>query len=332
MNGRLAAPVLAGLLLLAGCGAANEKAEQPPQSVTSEPPAASVLPDLSGPAGDRLRAEVARADRQKMNPDVFAKVGDSNTEYPQNLYGLGCREVGYGSNGNLEPTVDRYRKVEFPDLVSLPGCSPVNSLSRRSASAVSGVWTEWLMTPTEDLPATGIAPPTDECEPRETPFDCEIGLISPRWVLIMSGTNDALLGLPLGGTYEKELRKMISRVRELGPVPVLSTLPPMDVPAHNGQPGDVRVDEANRIIREVAADMDVPLIDLHAALVQPQMENRGLGPDGLHLGVYGGESAPDVMRGSAILTIPALHHGANRRNLIWLQALQRLDRVAGDSK
>ena len=145
----------------------------------------------------------------------------------------------------------------------------------------------------------------------------------------MSGTNDALLGLPLGDTYREELGRMIDRVRELGPVPVLSTLPPMAVPAHTGQPGEERVSEANRIIKGVADEKVVPLIDLHTALTAPGMVNDGLGPDGLHLGVYGGENQPDVMRGSAMLTIPALHYGANRRNLIWLQVLDLLDRVAG---
>ncbi len=203
-----------------------------------------------------------------------------------------------------------------------------NSLSRRSAAAVSGVWTEWLMTPTEDLPSTGIAPPTEECEPQQTPLECEIALIRPRWALIMSGTNDALLGLPLGDTYRRELTGMVDRVRELGPVPVLSTLPPMVVAAHNGESGDTRIAEANRIIEQVATDRQVPLINLHAALSAPGMVSQGLAPDGLHLGVYGGESQPDIMRGSAMLTIPALKYGANRRNLIWLQVLARLDRAA----
>ncbi|MCB0829973.1 MAG: SGNH/GDSL hydrolase family protein [Solirubrobacterales bacterium] len=330
--------LLAAGLLLAGCGSGSNSPSSDQEPGSSPQPSVDVpstqsepvLPDLSGAAGERLRQEVARADEEKMNPEVFAKVGDSNTEWPQNIYGLGCREVGYGSNGDLRTVVARYSKVKFPDLAGLPGCSPVNSLTRRSAAAVSGVWTEWLMTPTADLPATGIAPPTDECEPQQTPLECEIELIRPRWALIMSGTNDALLGLPLGATYKRELGKMIDRVRQLGPVPVLSTLPPMAVPAHNGQPGEERVDEADRIIRKVARQKQVSLIDLHQALTASGMVDQGLASDGLHLGVYGGEDQPDVMRGSALLTIPALHYGANRRNLIWLQVLERLDQAVGE--
>lgn len=319
-------------VLLAGCGSGSDSpGDQTGPPPLADPPAKSaapVLPELSGPVRERLLRDVARADAGDLNPDVFAKVGDSNTEWPQNLYGLGCRPVGFGSNGELKAVVNRYSKVRFPGMEPFEDCSPVNSLTRRSAAAVSGVWTEWLMTPTGDLPATGIAPPTEECALEQTPLDCEIALLEPRWVLIMSGSNDALLGRPLGGTYRGLLEKMVDRVRELGPVPVLSTLPPMAVTAHNGVPGEQRVTEANRIIEAVAGDRQVPLINLHTALAGSGMVDRGLAPDGLHLGVYGGEDQPDVMRGSAMLTIPALRYGANRRNLIWLQTLNRLDQAA----
>lgn len=340
MRSRLRPVLLASLLLPAllalGCGSDPEPADQSQPPVESVPRTVAepvgtnppVLPDLSGAAGQRLLREVARADREELSPNVFVKVGDSNTEWAQNLYGLGCREVGYGSNAHLREVVARYSEKKFPELEPMPECSPINSITRRSAAAVSGVWTEWLMTPTEELPATGIAPPSEECEPRQTPLDCEIGLLEPRWVIIMSGTNDALLGMPLGETYRGLLEKMVDRVRELGPVPVLSTLPPMAVAAHSGEPGDERVNEANRIIESVASARQVPLINLHAALTAEGMVNNGLATDGLHLGAYGGDAQPDIMRGSAMLTIPALKHGANRRNLIWLQVLEKLDRAA----
>jgi len=326
-----AVPLLAALALLAGCGSPDDGPEPEPPARPEAPAARPdpVLPDLGGEAGERLRREVARADRAGMNPAVFAKVGDSNTEYPQNLFGLGCREVDFGANADLRAVVARYRRVRFPELVTFPECEPVNSLSRRSTAAVSGVWTEWLMTPTAELPATGIYPPTDECEPEQTPVECEIGLISPRWVLIMAGTNDALLGLPLGAEYRGHLERLVAGVRELGPVPVLSTLPPMATPAHTGEPGEERIGEANRIIRRVARREGVPLIDLHRALTGPGMVHDGLGPDELHLSVYGGEEQPDVMAGSAVLTPAALRYGANRRNLIWLQVLEKLDQTVG---
>ena len=140
MKDRLALVLLAGVILLAGCGSDPEPAVNQPTDSGREVPSspsdslvevsAPVLPDLTGGSGNRLRREVARADKQGLNSNVFAKVGDSNTEWPQNLYGLGCRQVGYGSNANLEPVVDRYTRKQFPELEPFPDCTPINSLSR----------------------------------------------------------------------------------------------------------------------------------------------------------------------------------------------------------
>ena len=99
MKDRLALVLLAGVILLAGCGSDPEPAVNQPTDSGREVPSspsdslvevsAPVLPDLTGGSGNRLRREVARADKQGLNSNVFAKVGDSNTEWPQNLYGLG---------------------------------------------------------------------------------------------------------------------------------------------------------------------------------------------------------------------------------------------------
>jgi hypothetical protein len=77
--------------------------------------------------------------------------------------------------------------------------------------------------------------------------------------------------------------------------------------------------------------MKVPLINLFRAMTGPEMENQGLASDQLHLGVFGGESSPDMLANSAILTPEALVYGANRRQLVWLQTLKRLDSIAGSS-
>ena len=112
-------------------------------------------------------------------------------------------------------------------------------------------------------------------------------------------------------------------------MPVLSTLPPMPIPTANGEFGDDRIDEANGIIWQVSLEMKVPLINLWRAMVEPGMENEGLASDDLHFGVFGGETSPDILANSAVLTPEALAYGANRRQLIWLQTLARLDSVTG---
>ena len=112
-------------------------------------------------------------------------------------------------------------------------------------------------------------------------------------------------------------------------MPVLSTLPPMPIPTTGGQDGDDRIDEANGIIWQVSREMkraaDQPL----AGDGGPGMDNEGLASDDLHLGVFGG--GPHRTSSPTRPCSPRRHsfYGANRRQLIWLQTLGRLDAVAG---
>jgi hypothetical protein len=343
---RLPVSVLAVTLLsclLLACGSSSDSSDQtgaaetPGQSQTtpgSDQSAdtwkqAPVLPVFDPAARNDLKQAVAGADRAGLRPQVFAKVGDSNTEWAQNLYGLGCRPVDFGDQPGLAPVQRRYTAVALDGLRTFPDCDPANSFSRWSAATVSGVWTEWLLTPAGELNSSGSIPASDECEPQQSPLDCELDLLRPRYATIMIGTNDALTGLPLGDEYKSHLEQVVGEVRRQGSVPVLSTLPPMPIPTASGEFGDERIDEANEIIWQVSEEMKVPLINLWRAMVEPQMENEGLASDDLHLGVFGGETSPDILANSAMLTPEALVYGANRRQLIWLQTLGRLDAVVG---
>jgi hypothetical protein len=328
--------------LLVACGSSSDPSDQPGAAEATgqsqskpgpDQPAdawkdAPVLPVFDRAAANGLRRAVAGADRAGLRPRVFAKVGDSNTEWAQNLYGLGCRPVDFGPRPGLAVVRQRYTAVPLDGLRAFPDCEPANSFSRWSAATVSGVWTEWLLTPVGELNGSGSVPASDECEPFQTPLSCELDLLRPRYSTIMIGTNDALIGLPLGDEYRGHLEEVVREVRREGSVPVLSTLPPMPIPTANGEFGDDRIDEANGIVWQVSREMKVPLINLWRAMIAPEMDNEGLASDDLHLGVFGGETSPDILANSAVLTPEALVYGANRRQLIWLQTLARLDAVA----
>jgi hypothetical protein len=316
------------------CGSSSEPAS--PQPVPAEVAQAGVqnawqkmpvVPAFEPADARRLKREVARADRAGMRPEVFAKVGDSNTEWEQNLYGLGCRPVDFGARPGLRKTQRRYTRVGLAGLKTFPGCNPSNSFSRMSAATVSGVWAEWLLTPAGELTGSGSIPPSAECLPAQSPLRCELSLLDPRYALIMIGTNDALIGLQLGDVFKGHIEDLVRATRQTGSVPVLSTLPPMPIPTAGGQFGTERIDEANSIIWQVADQMGVPLINLWRAMTGPEMENEGLASDDLHLGIFGGEDSPEMLANSAVLTPEALRYGANRRQLVWLQTLARLDSI-----
>ncbi|MEX1219251.1 MAG: SGNH/GDSL hydrolase family protein [Solirubrobacterales bacterium] len=343
---RLPASVLAFTLascLVIACGSSSESPDSPGAAEAtgqlqttpgSDQPTdawmeAPVLPVFDGVARKELKQQVAVANQAGLRARVFAKVGDSNSEWAQNLYGLGCRPVDFGEQPGLAAIQRRYTAVLLDGLQTFPDCEPANSFSRWSAATVSGVWAEWLITPVEELNGSGSIPASDECEPAQTPLSCELDLLRPRFATITIGTNDALIGLPLGDEYKGHLENVVKGVRQEGSVPVLSTLPPMPIPTANGEFGDDRIDEANGIIWQVSREMKVPLVNLWRAMVEPGMENEGLAPDDLHLGVFGGDTSPDILANSAVLTPEALAYGANRRQLIWLQLLARLDSVAG---
>jgi hypothetical protein len=324
---------VAGLAI--SCGSSSDPGSAPAAPVEAGQPAATgagwkqapIVPAFGRAAARRLKREVARADRAGMRPKVFAKVGDSNTEWEQNLYGLGCRPVEFGARPDLEQVQRRYTTVDLGSLRTFPGCDPANPFSRMSAATVSGVWAEWLLTPAAELLATGSIPPSAECRPAQSPLRCELDLLDPRYALIMIGTNDALIGLQLGEVFEGHIRDLVRTTRASGPVPVLSTLPPMPIPTAGGEFGTERIDEANGIIWRVAKEMGVPLINLWRAMTGPEMVNEGLASDDLHLGIFGGEDSSEMLANSAVLTPEALRYGANHRQLVWLQTLARLDSV-----
>lgn len=283
---------------------------------------APVVPAPGPAARQRLLREVLRSARAGMRPGVFAKVGDSNSDYPAMLYGLGCREVDFGRHRYLAPTHRRYTR-ELGDVNTFPGCRPANSFSRDSAATASNATTSWALTPAGDAGSGSFAVPPAGCPGAQNPVRCEIETVKPRWVTIMIGSGDAIFSEPIGRPFARNLVRIIREVRSLGPVPVIATMPPVGLLTGNE---NRRIAAANGVVWRVARRAGAPLINIWRAMTEPQMVGHGLSPDGLHLSVYGGDGDPAILRNAADLSDAALRHGANRRNLIWLQTLRRLDR------
>lgn len=301
---------------------------------------APVLPALAGQVKQKVRVTVRSGKRQGNRAGVFAKIGDSNTEFAPNLYGFACGRPA-GLTPNLARTRTRYNRVVVRNPRALPGCGRFTSFARRSFAAQAGAYSSWATTVVSELPDSGYHRKPALCPLASTPLTCEVGAIRPRFAFLLLGTNDLeidlFFGITPGSQIESRLRPAIRSLLGRGVLPVLSTIPPV----LRTSPGDAAnlaagVARTNAGIHKLARQWQLPMINLWRALRQPAMLNRGLAGDGLHLRLpgSGGRSValrpePTTFSDAVNFGNRALRFGANRRNLIWLRTLTRLDRVTG---
>lgn len=144
-----------------------------------------------------------------------------------------------------------------------------------------------------------------------SPLAKEVAAIHPAFATVMFGTND--IGYARIDRYAQNLADISDTLLAQGIIPILSTIPPRDDDAA----ADLEVPRYNAIARGVAQTRGIPLVDLHRELLP--LASHGLGGDHLHLESFSG--------GACQLTATGLAHGNNIRNLIVLQALDRLRRT-----
>ena len=293
-----------------------------------------VIPRLDRSVGSKLRLDVANSRSHSMRPRVFAKLGDSNTSMPSSIYGLGCSRPRLHGRWRLGAVLKRYNQVTLFNPRPLNGCSSSTSFSRTSVAAQAGTFAGWSLKRIDELPPSGYSSAPPGCGPTETPMSCEIRVTRPRYVFIMTGTNDWILDNSFdvvpGSRTEADMNSLIDSVRALGSVPIVSTLPPLMI----SRAGEAAIDPYNRAIAASARKKKAPLVNLWRALSQPRMINSGMDDKGLHLRVVGGETpvvepGPDTLQDSVNFDRESLRVGSNRRNLILLQTLAALDRVTG---
>jgi hypothetical protein len=133
----------------------------------------------------------------------------------------------------------------------------------------------------------------------ETALACDLRNNAPAITLVMFIPNNATA--LSSGDFRSYLQQVVNDAMNSGSVPVLVTLP------NDGSIDPATLDEYNQVIVEVATNANVPLWNLYIT-----MQNA---PNGVYS--TGGTDAFD-------LTDPALGFGANRRNLVALQVLERI--------
>ena len=215
---------------------------------------------------------------------AFSLVGDSNTDNPAFLAPFDVGSFSLGAYDYLSPTISYF----------------AGSFSRDSASAVGSFSTAKVLDP---------AFADGRCTGGESPLACEYRLHKPSVALILLGTGDqhAWQG------FEARYRQIIEYTLAQGIVPVLITkADDLESLENTAPPGFT-----NGVIRALAVEYDVPLLDLRMAV--DGLPNRGCLPDGFHY-----NTPPDGR--SAYFDDDHLRYGYTVRNLTALQVLDALRR------
>lgn len=217
--------------------------------------------------------------------DVLSKVGASNTV---NTNYLGCfagSNVDLAGRDRLRATVDWFRAGDAG------GTDPY----RRVSLAATVGWSAWA--------ALAGTP---------SPLAREYDAARPRYATILFGTND-IQSRDLH-RYGQNLLDLADQSLARGVIPLFTSIPARaDDPA-----ADAWVPRYMAVMRAVAQTRGVPFIDAHRA--QGAIPGRGVGSDGLHLNVY----APGGAARGCVFTAEGLRYGHNVRNLLTLEALDRV--------
>jgi hypothetical protein len=251
----------------------------------------AILPELTAHA----RQIFATGQELGNNPRVFSKVGDCMTASPDFIVAFGTDDYDLGDYADLQPVIDyfagtpaRDEGFEF-DSFTNPGLS--TSSGYNTASVFDSIWAN-----------------PNWCAAGESPISCEYRVSRPAFSLIMFGTNDVFFTDP--GLFDYNLRLIVLETIKSGVIPVLHTFPTRpDYPERSFL--------LNQTIIDVAADYDIPLVNLWLAL--EVLPNGGVDADRtIHLTV------PVDGTSTGVFDEETLQTGYTLRNLVTLQVFDVL--------
>ena len=263
-----------------------QKDGPPPKPDAGVYPAVYPTGRTQSPITPHVAATLAKIVKKKTrNSKVISKVGNSITVASTFLNCFSGSSVDLAGRTHLAPTVSHLKP----------------SWSRKSLCATSG----W--------------PAFKALSGSPSPLAKEIAAASPRFAVVMYGTND--IGYKNITRYADNMLDITDLLIKEGVIPLLTTIPPRD----DSATANLEVPRYNAIIRAVAQARQVPLIDYHRELMP--MPKHGLAGDGVHPNTYysGGAKA-------CVFSTTGLTYGYNRRNLITLEGLHRAKAVVVDGK
>ncbi len=231
--------------------------------------------------------------------DRFMKVGDSITASAHFLNCFAATNLSWGTHHALQPTRDHF---------SANPISAVSCFARKSQSVKGGRNTKWALSGSP------------------SPLQKERLALNPRFAVVMFGTND--VGY-YGDDHIKGFKSLSDNMSTLldelishGVLPMLMTIPP-----RTKKPNLQRwTASVNLLLRGLAQQRQIPLVDYHLSL--QSLPNKGISSDGVHPNAH----APAGKKKACALDTAALAHGYNMRNLVTLQALDRLKRTLLDNQ
>ncbi len=294
---RAIAIVLLGAVGL-GCGVSSQPLDAEPiearavdaEPVDSEPADAGATQPPLYPFGARhspvtpsVVANLKRIARIAPRLEgVFAKIGDSNSVNPNFFTCLVGSNVDLAGLTALQATIDHFK--------------PGPSFTRVRRAARVG-WSAGA--------AIAGAP---------SRLEKEINALSPRYALVLFGTNDIGNGTGDVFAFARNMFAIADQLIAKGVIPLLTTLPPRnDVAA-----ADARMPEFDTVVHGIAQARQLPIMGLDAAL--RQLPTNGIGSDGLHLNVF---ASPAGTSRGCVFTHAGLAFGHNTRNLLALEMLSR---------
>jgi hypothetical protein len=233
---------------------------------------APVLPEIDSATSARIAQTLAYGRSVGNRANVLLKVGDSISESPSFLQGIGCGRYDLAGHTDLLDTIRYFsarRLHGFSDVCP----NRVNSLSRHDASTLTSQLSDFPLMP-------GAAGIRQHCRSRETALACDFRRIKPGYAVILLGTNDAR-SIFTPQEVAGNLKRIIAALRRNGTQPILNTVPP--------RPGwEAEVESINQALVPMANRRHVPIINLWRAF-EP-LPNQGLAVDNIHPSLFG---APD---------------------------------------
>lgn len=273
-----------------------------PRDVT-DVPTPSDVPDAppAGPAlypADRAHSPITAGVAAGLRAIAAAGAGDARVFAKvgdSNTVNTGSFHCFGGSAVNLGAHASLRETLDWFRAGRAGGTDPF----RRTSLAATVGWSAWA--------AVAGSP---------SPLRRELDAISPRYAAVMFGTND-IQSRDLH-RYGQSLLDIADQCVARGVIPLFTSVPPRD----DSAAADAWVPRYVAVMRGVAQARQVPFVDLERSL--RALPDHGVGPDGLHL-----TASPS---GACALTDAGLRYGFNVRNLLSLQALDRVRRaLAGDA-